>query len=210
MFAGAQVSLYPMTDRFIDVIMSSLGALDPWRDKLRIETDDISTLIVGPPEVLFPALRDLYVSAASKGEHVVLRATLSRGCPGEPDDPICQTNALAGPKEPLEARQAAALAALADAPDMGEIARAQFSLYVMGQDEASGGHMAEIMGCIDFLKQSGTFDRSKNFCTRLTGDSGAVFATLREAFCRFGPPQGHVTIDLTVSANSPSLSASAR
>lgn len=201
MFAGAQISLYPMTDRFIDVILSSLDALDPWRDKLRIETDDISTLIVGPPEILFPALRNLYVSAASKGEHVVLRATLSRGCPGEPDDPICKTNALANPKEPLESRKAAALAAIADAPDIGEVARAQFSLYVMG----SGNHMAEIMGCIDFLKHSGTFDRSKNFCTRLTGDSGAVFATLREAFCRFGPPQGHVTIDLTVSANSPSL-----
>ena len=201
MFAGAQVSVYPMTDRFVDVILSSLNALDPWRDRLRIETDDISTLIVGPPEVLFPALRDLYVSAASKGEHVVLRATLSRGCPGEPDDPICQTNALANPAEPLESRQAAALAAIAGEPNLGEVARAQFSLYVMG----AGDHMAEIAGCIDFLKRSGTFDRSKNFCTRLAGDAGPVFATLQQAFCQFGPPQGHVTIDLTVSANSPSL-----
>lgn len=201
MFAGAQVSLYPMTDGFVDVIMSSLSALDPYRERLRIETDDISTLIVGPPEVLFPALRDLYVAAASTRQHVVLRATLSRGCPGEPDDPICQTAALAKPSEPLESRQAGALAALAEAPETGEVARAQFSLYVMG----AGDHMAEIMGCIDFLKSSGTFDRSKNFCTRLTGDSGPVFATLQEAFCRFGPPQGHVTIDLTVSANSPSI-----
>jgi hypothetical protein len=32
MFAGAQVSLYPMTDGFVDVITSSLIALDPWRD----------------------------------------------------------------------------------------------------------------------------------------------------------------------------------
>lgn len=201
MFAGAQVSLYPMTDGFVDVIMSSLSALDPYRERLRIETDDISTLIVGPPEVLFPALRDLYVAAAASRQHVVLRATLSRGCPGEPDDPICQTNALANPSEPLDSRQAAALAALAETPQTGETARAQFSLYVMG----AGDHMAEIMGCIDFLKRSGTFDRSKNFCTRLIGDSGPVFATLQEAFCRFGPPQGHVTIDLTVSANSPSI-----
>ena len=81
-----------------------------------------------------------------------------------------------------------------------EIARAQFSLYVMG----AGDHMAEIMGCIDFLKSSGVFDRSKNFCSRLMGDAGPVFATLEQAFCRFGPPEGHVTIDLTVSANSPS------
>ncbi len=201
MFAGAQVSLYPMTDGFVDVIMSSLSALDPYRERLRIETDDISTLIVGPPEVLFPALRDLYVAAAASRQHVVLRATLSRGCPGEPDDPICQTNALANPSEPLDPRQAGALAALAETPQTGETARAQFSLYVMG----AGDHMAEIMGCIDFLKRSGTFDRSKNFCTRLIGDSGPVFATLQEAFCRFGPPQGHVTIDLTVSANSPSI-----
>ena len=200
MFAGAQVSLYPMTDGFVDVILSSLEALDPWRDKLRIETDDISTLIVGPPEVLFSALRDLYAQAASSGSHVVLRATLSRGCPGEPDDPICQTNALANPSEPLAARQERALASLVTAPDKGQTADAQFSLYVMG----AGDHMAEIMGCIDFLKQSGTFDRSKNFCTRLAGDAGPVFATLEQAFCQFGPPQGHVTIDLTVSANSPS------
>jgi len=37
----------------------------------------------------------------------------------------------------------------------------------------------------------------------LRGDAGPVFATLAEAFCRFGPPEGHVAIDLTVSANSP-------
>ncbi|MGJ8610593.1 MAG: YkoF family thiamine/hydroxymethylpyrimidine-binding protein [Octadecabacter sp.] len=200
MFAGAQVSLYPMTDGFVDVILSSLGALDPWRDKLRIETDDISTLIVGPPEVLFPALRDLYARAAETGEHVVLRATISRGCPGEPDDPICQTGALANPKEPLDSRQKNALSAITSTADTGQIADAQFSLYVMG----AGDHMAEIMGCIDFLKQSGTFNRSKNFCTRLTGDAGPVFGTLEQAFCKFGPPNGHVTIDLTVSANSPS------
>lgn len=200
MFAGAQVSLYPMTDGFVDVITSSLGALDPWRDKLRVETDDISTLIVGPPEILFPALRDLYVAAAQTGHHVVLRVTLSRGCPGEPDDPICRTAALANPSEPLSQRQTAALSSLTLAPETDQTAAAQFSLYVMG----AGDHMAEIMGCIDFLKQSGTFDRAKNFCTRLKGDAGPVFAALQQAFCRFGPPEGHVTIDLTVSANSPS------
>ncbi len=41
MFVGAQISLYPMTDGFVPVILSSLTALDPWRSQLRIETDDI-------------------------------------------------------------------------------------------------------------------------------------------------------------------------
>lgn len=200
MFAGAQISLYPMTDDFVPVILSSLTAFDPYRDRLRIESDDISTLIVGPPEVLFPALRDFYAAAAATRHHVVLRCTLSRGCPGEPDDPICTTTALSQPDQPLTLRQQQALAAVAAAPQTGEEARAQFSLYVMG----AGDHMAEIYGCIEFLKTSGCFDRAKNFCTRIKGDAGPVFATLQQAFCRFGPAQGHVTMDLTVSANSPS------
>lgn len=199
MFSGAQISLYPMTDDFVGVIMSALGALDPYRDRLRIETDDISTLVVGPPEVLFPAMRDLFAAAARTGKHCVLSAAISRGCPGEPDDAICQSAQLCGPRAPLEERKAAALAAVADSPDMQVPIAAQFSLYVMG----TGDHMDEIYGCIDFIKRSGVFDRSKNFCTKLDGDAGKVFAAVEAAFCRFGPPEGHVTIDLTVSANSP-------
>lgn len=199
MFSGAQISLYPMADNFVGIIVGALGALDPYRDQLRIETDDLSTLLVGPPEVLFPAMRDLLVAAARGGEHCVLHATLSRGCPGEPDDAICQTTEYGGPREPLAVRKAAALESVHAAPAMAMPTAAQFSLYVMGTDD----HMDEIYGCIDFLKQSGVFGRAKNFCTRLDGDAGAVFATIEAALCRFGPPEGHVTIDLTVSANSP-------
>ncbi|MDG3577859.1 YkoF family thiamine/hydroxymethylpyrimidine-binding protein [Rhizobium sp. YJ-22] len=200
MFSGAQISLYPMTDDFVGVIMSALGALDPYRERLRIETDDISTLLVGTPDVVFAAMRDLFVAAAKSGEHCVLHATISRGCPGEPDDPICQTPELSGPLAPMDERKAEALAAIAAAPVSGQIAAAQFSLYTLGIDR----HMDEIYGCIDVVKSSGTFEKSKNFCTKLRGDAGAVFATVGEAFLRFGPPAGHVTVDLTVSGNSPS------
>ena len=199
MFSGAQISLYPMSDDFIGVIMNALSALDPYRNHLRIETDDVSTLLVGTPDVLFPAMRDLFVAAAKTGTHTVLHATISRGCPGEPDDPICQTPALSGPLSPLAERKRQALAAVAETPVSGQPTAAQFSLYTLGIDQ----HMDEIYGCIDFIKSSGVFDRSKNFCTKLHGDAGAIFATVHEAFVRFGPPAGHVTIDLTVSANSP-------
>ena len=199
MFSGAQISLYPMAGDFVGIIIGALRALEPYRERLRIETDDLSTLLVGPPEALFSAMRDLFVAASSSGEHCVLHATLSRGCPGEPDDAICQTDEYGGPREPLEQRKVAALKSVGRAPVTDMHAAAQFSLYVMG----TGDHMNEIYGCIDFLKQSGVFGRSKNFCTRLDGDAGAVFATIEAALCRFGPPEVHVAIDLTVSANSP-------
>jgi len=201
MFIGAQVSLYPMTSDFVHVILSGLEALSPHREKLRIETDDVSTLMVGAPEPLFDAIRDLFARAAKEPAHVTLHATISRGCPGEPDDELCRCEALTvGQSLPLEERAALAATAVKQAPVLGAEIDVQFSLYVLGQDR----HMDEIYGCIDFLKASGTFLKSKNFCTRLRGDAGAVFETVRQAFLRFGPAQGHVTIDLTASANSPS------
>lgn len=202
MFIGAQVSLYPMTSDFVRVILSGLEALAPYRDRLRIETDDISTLMIGSPEPLLDAIRDLFARTAQDPAHVTMHVTLSRGCPGEPDDPLCRCDVLSVAQDrTLAERQAEARVAVGLAPRLGIEIDVQFSLYVLGADR----HMDEIYGCIDFLKASGTFLRSKNFCTRLRGDAGAVFETVRQAFLRFGPAEGHVTIDLTASANSPSL-----
>lgn len=200
MFSGAQISLYPMTDDFVSVIRRSLGALDPYRDRFRIETDDLSTLLVGPPEELFPALRDLFVAAARTGTHVVLSATVSRGCPGEPDDALCTPAAGLEAADDAEARVSGALAAVAAAARTHQAVSAQFSYYPLGESR----HMDEIYACIGFLKSSGVFSRSKNFCTKLTGDAGPVFATLSEAFLRFAPAEAHLALDITVSANSPS------
>lgn len=200
MFSGAQVSLYPMTDDFVRVILGAIEALKPYRPDFRIETDDISTLLVGPPDRLFPAMRDLFLEASRGGTHCVLAATVSRGCPGEPDDPICTPISGTSHDQPLQERIVSALAHVNEAVPTGQTVAAQFSLYPLG----SGHHMDEIYGCIDFLKHSGVFDRSKNFCTKLRGDAGPVFATLSEAFLRFGAPEGHVALDLKVSANSPS------
>src|SRR3954470_16935278 len=142
MFAGAQVSLYPMTDDFVGIIVDAIGALEPYRPDFRIETDDVSTLLVGPPDRLFPAMRDLFTTAARQGAHCVLAATVSRGCPGEPDDPICTPIAAIGSGEPLAARIEAALATVASAPALGQRIAAQFSLYPLGD-----GHMDEIYRC---------------------------------------------------------------
>ncbi len=153
MFIGAQVSLYPMTSDFQGVIESGLDGLAPYRDDLRMETDDMSTLMVGAPEPLLDAIRDLFAAAARQPGHVTMHATLSRGCPGEPDDPSCRCDTLAQAQDqPLDKRRELAVAAVSDAPQIGVGIDVQFSLYVLGQDR----HMDEIYGCIDFLKASGT------------------------------------------------------
>src|SRR5690606_4459321 len=94
MFVGCQFSLYPMTDRFVDVILDAVKGLQD-RDDLRVETDDLSTLVVGPVGPMFAAVEQAFLAAAARADHVVLNATFSRGCPGEPDDPICTPEATA-------------------------------------------------------------------------------------------------------------------
>jgi uncharacterized protein YqgV (UPF0045/DUF77 family) len=199
MFSGAQISLYPMSDNFVDIILGAIDALEPWRDRLRLETDPLSTLMVGPPDILFPAMRDLFCLAARTGVHTVMHATVSRGCPGEPDDPICKPAGL--PQDmSIDNRVAAFRNAVAQAENVEQRVAAQLSLYPLGVDH----HMDEIYGCIMFLKASGTFDKSKNFCTALKGDAGPVFETMSLAFTGFGDKGGHLAMDVTISANSPS------
>ena len=200
MYSGVQFSLYPMSDDFVGLITGALHTLAPYRERLRIETDDVSTLLVGPPELLFPAMRDLFVATAQSGVHCVLSATVSRGCPGGEDQSICDTDEPIGAVAELAERVETAANKVRQAPQTGQPVTGQFALYVLGSDT----HMPEVYGCIELLERSGVLDRSKNFVTKVKGDAGAVFEALSETFMRFGPTDGHITLDVTISANSPS------
>lgn len=200
MFSGAQFSLYPMSAGFVADIGRGIAALEAHDRILRRETDDLSTLLVGPPDAVVHAMRDAFVAVARGGGHVVLSATLSRGCPGESDDPICTAPALPPLAADLDPAPAA-LARFRPPSASGVAAAAQISLYPLGTE----AHMARIGACVDFLKAAGVYDRSKNFCTKLRGDAGAVFAAVERAWLDFAPLSAHVVLTLTVSANSPSL-----
>ena len=136
MFSGVQLSLYPMSSDFVSIILGSLSALDPYRPHLRIETDDLSTLLVGPPEILFQAMRDLFVAAAKSGVHVTMHATISRGCPGEPDAEICKPKGALGfgdGEEEGKERVRKALEVVGRAEEVGQ----QVSLRVQSADMAA-------------------------------------------------------------------------
>lgn len=200
MFSGAQFSLYPMTGDFVPVIMRGVAALDAYKDSLRRETDDLSTLLVGPSDTVVRALRDAFIASAKGGGHLVMSATLSRGCPGEADDPICAAPTLTIPASD-EDLVASAVRRFDPGAASGLDARAQISLYPLGGE----GHMARIGACIDFLKAVGVYDKPKHFCSKLRGDPSAVFAAIERSFIDFAPASAHVVLSLTVSVGSPSL-----
>ena len=211
MFSGCQFSLYPMSDNFVEVILPAVKAMGNPED-LRIETDDISTLVVGQPERVFEVVSKAYEAACRAGKHVVLSALFSRGCPGEPDDPLCTPE---GPSKGVHegtrqgaksdnatrgADSATRGAVTSPAATTGVEIDAQFSLYPLGIP----GYMTTIASTVSAVKEAGVYDRSKNFCTRLSGDLSAVFAAVERAFDEAARDTGHVVIHLTASKGSPS------
>ena len=201
MYCGAQISLSVMADNYIEIIMSALTAIDPFRTDLKIETDDMSTLMIGPPPILFSAMNALFTSAAKSKHHVTMHALVSRGCPGGPQDSATESEPSdPSTNLPLPDRKRNALQAVHAAEETGQSIAAQFAYYPLGQPP---GYMSEINACIDFIDESGTLERKKNFCTKLRGDGGKVFKTLEGVFSSFAPDDAHVTLDLLLSANSP-------
>lgn len=201
MFLGCQFSIYPMSSDFIGVILHAIEALDRHKDRLEIATDDISTTLIGPPDALFPALADSFIAAAEAGGHVVMNVSLSRGCPGEPDDPRCrademQARNVAGADDPA----AAAAGQLPRVAPSGVKTAAQIALYPLGRAD----YMDQIGACIDFTKKAGVFANGKHFCTRLTGDAADVFQAIEQSFLGFGAAEDHVVLTAVVSKGSPS------
>jgi energy-coupling factor transport system substrate-specific component len=194
MFSGCQFSLYPVTDRFVQIILGALEVLKG-RTDARIETDDISTLIVGPSEQVFAAVQAVFLKACAETDHVVINATFSRGCPGEPDDPICQPDSATK----SDAAKAVAIEDLTKLESSGVPVKAQFALYPLGVPD----YMDTIYAEIEATKTEGVFKRGKHFVTRIGGDANQVFAALQAAFDRAAEHAEHVVLTTTLLHDVP-------
>ncbi len=181
-----------MTSDFVPVILGAIKSLEG-RTDLRKSSDDLSTFLLGPPEVLFRALEDVFVDAAASGVHVVMNATFSRGCPGEPDEPCCYP----------QQKSPSVTAAEWDGKVRGVDVSAHFALLPLGDT----GYMNHIVSEIDEAKKAGVYAAPKHFCSKLAGDAHRVFSYLENAFDRGGVKTAHTVMTVTLSANSPSNAA---
>jgi hypothetical protein len=178
-----------MTGDFVPVILKAIASLEG-RTDLRKSSDDLSTFLLGPPEVLFDALEDVFVDAAATGAHVVMNVVFSRGCPGEPDEPCCRP----------QKKSPAVTAAGWNGTMRGVDVSAHFALLPLGD----GDYMSHIVAEIDEAKKAGVYAAPKHFCSKLKGDAHRIFSYLENAFDRGGMKTAHTVMTATLSANSPS------
>lgn len=76
---SAQVSVYPLRqDNLSPAVDAVVGALS--RPGIERRTGEMSTVVWGDDEKVFPALLDAFRQAAAQG-HMVMVITLSNACP---------------------------------------------------------------------------------------------------------------------------------
>jgi uncharacterized protein YqgV (UPF0045/DUF77 family) len=190
---GVRFALHPMRDDFVPLILDAVRELPELG--VEVETDDVSTCLLGEEPTLWEALRVAFGRAARSGSHVVLNATFSVGCPGEPEGDVCVPRAYEGPLGGEEGWSR-------EAYGLGPVS-VQFALYPLGAPD----YMDAIYGEIERARQAGVRVVARHFCTHLYGSGDDVFATLRQAFKEAQGRAAHVVMTVAASANSPSLRA---
>lgn len=188
---GVRFSLYPLCDDFVPLILAAVDGLD--RFGVDVETDNVSTCLLGTEPHLFEALRVAFGRATRSGAHVALVATFSAGCPGEPEGDVCLPRAYEGPSGGEEGWSPEAYC-------LPEHLSAQFALYPLGVAD----YMDTIYAQIERAKGMGMRVVGRHFCTHLYGRGEEVFAALRGAFAAARERATHVVMTVTLSANSPS------
>lgn len=184
---GCRFSIYPMTDRFVDVILSALNEVDT--SKVWMETDDVTTCIRGRSEHVFDVAKAIFIHSAKTGVHTVFNGTFSVGCPGDTEgDSYMSEN-----EERLNEESSS--------KEKVEVAT-QFALYPMNNPD----YMQIIADQVEVAKDHGTFTKGVHYASRLDGDANDVFKTLEQSFVNASKSheRSHVTMTAAISANSPS------
>jgi uncharacterized protein YqgV (UPF0045/DUF77 family) len=192
MTIGCQFSLYPMTDRFIEVIMDSIADLR--KDKLlTIETDDLSTMLQGPVEQVFSALENCFARASAQTGHVVMNVTFSHGCPGESGGGCCKTGIHK--EEKMKFNKKALLSQIADFP-----VSAQFALYPLNMVSYMDVIYREIKKAEKLVSVT-----PKHYCTRLDGPCPHVFQAIAQSLVDSVQTVPHVVVTAVISKGSPTV-----
>lgn len=186
--AGCQFSLHPMSDNFVDIILSTLSEVDT--SKVWKETDDVSTCIRGKMVHVFDVAKAIFLYAANTGEHVAMNGTFSIGCPGDTEADAYMDET----ETPLNEEKAKSII---------QIAGCKFSLYPLGRED----YMDKIYEQINLSKHRNVTVTSTHYATRLDGDVHDIFHVLHESFELVQEKVSHVTMTFSLSANSPTSKA---
>ena len=183
--AGCRFTLYPMTDRYVDIILGSLDKTDT--SYVWSETDALSTVYRGKLPYVADAVKALFVNAYRSGVHMALEGQFSKGCPGD----IAGDSLLEKDGEAPNAKSAEGI----HFP-----VKCKLALYPMGV----GNYIDDIAKVWYMAQDRGLEPTTIHYATRISGDVHDVFDYLRDVCALMDESNvSHYILHFTVNCNSP-------
>ncbi len=182
--SGCRFSLYPMTDRFVEIILDGLEKTDT--SKVWKQTDKLSTCVRGKSTHVFDIVKGLFINAYKEDVHMVLEATFSKGCPGDTDaDSFMDVDDEKVNEKNIKDKKFNVIS--------------KISFYPMGEED----YMEHIAKAVITGKDRGVFAKGSHYVSILEGDVHDVFGTLEEIFQYGEANLSHYILQVTISVNSP-------
>lgn len=186
--SGCRFTLYPMCDKFIDIILGALGRVDT--SCVWAETDALSTVYRGKLPYVMDAVCALFASSWTEGVHMAIEGQISKGCPGDVSgDSVLSAEGEAPNHAIVEA---------ADQPCLCKLA-----LYPLGK----GDYIDDIADVWRLAETRGLKPTTIHYATRIEGSIKDVFAYLEEV-CELMEGHEevhHYVVHFTINVNSPTV-----
>jgi len=184
--SGCRFTLYPMADRFIDVILGALDKTDT--SAVWSETDALSTVYRGKLPYVTDAVKALFLNAYEDGVHMALEGQFSKGCPGD----VSGDSKLAydGPLPNAESTK-----------NIHFPVHCKLALYPMGTND----YVDEIARVWYMAQDLGLEPTTIHYATRIEGDVADVFSYLEKVcdFMEHSDKVSHYILHFTMNCNSP-------
>lgn len=184
---GCKLSIYPMSDQFVSVILDAVNKLNQSELPVWSKTDLFSTTYRGRQENVVNVVKSACQLAYHDDIHTVFELTFSKGCPGDVDADRYLNEAV----KPL------------DLPD--ELKNfhvdCKYSFYAFGETD----YMQDIVQIVDLAKNAGLNPQSMHYATSLSGSVNDLFQYFNDALSYAHDHIRHYVIEATISVNSPSL-----
>lgn len=182
---GAKIALYPMQDKFVDVLLSAIKETD--QSNLAIITDDLGTTVQGSKLRVFSYLRELIGRTFLIEGHTTANLLLSFGCEGDVPEVIPQD---------IDEDEYTPWNDGDDTP-----VACSWSYYPLGQNV----HLDIIEKSIARVKEYPAIKLTRaHYSTRLDGSLGMVMSAMEDAFQTSVNGGIHTVFHLTLSKGSPS------
>lgn len=184
---GCKLSIYPMKDQFVDIILGAVNQLNQVKLPVWSQTDLFSTTYRGRQENVVNVVKTACQLAYHDDVHTVFELTFSKGCPGDVDADRYLNEAI----QPV----------IVSTELKNFHVDCKYSFYAFGDAD----YMQDIVHIVDLATQAGLKPQSMHYATALSGTVEDLFRYFDQALTYAHEHIRHYVIEATISVNSPSL-----